>query len=71
MSIRSWVAARLVTGRPSSPGCQAAWNPSRAFGVTQIRSFGITPSTMVQADRQGPSMITRSPELRSTARFSR
>jgi hypothetical protein len=26
---------------------------------------------MVHADRQGPSMMTRSPELRSATRFSR
>src|SRR5258708_3576216 len=31
----------------------------------------MTPSTMVQADRQGPSITTCSPELRNDARFSR
>jgi hypothetical protein len=58
------VAALLTIGRPFSPGFHAAWNPSFARGVTQIRSCGITPSTMVQADKHGPSMMTRSPELR-------
>ena len=33
--------------------------------VTQMRSRGTMPSTRVQADRQAPSIITRSPELRT------
>ena len=65
------VAALLGTGRPLLPGFQAAWKPSFARGVTQMRSCGITPSTIVQADKHGPSMMTRSPELFSAARFSR
>jgi len=71
MSISNCVAALLVTGLPLPPGFQAAWKPNFARGVTQIRSCGMTPSTMVQADKQGPSMMTRSPDLRKALRFSR
>jgi hypothetical protein len=37
-------------------------NPSTAFGVTQTRSRGTFPMIMVQADRNLPLMMTRSPE---------
>jgi hypothetical protein len=41
-------------------GCQrGAWKPRIAFGVTQIRLLGILLSTSVQAEKQGPSTITR------------
>src|SRR6516225_6422770 len=36
-----------------------------------MRSRGIIPSTIVQAERQGPSMTTDSPELRSDCSLSR
>jgi hypothetical protein len=42
-----------------------AWKPRTALCVTQIRLRGIALSTRVQAERQGPSMTTRSPDLRS------
>jgi len=58
----------LVTGRPSASGIQAAWKPSRARDVAHMRWRGIMPSTSVQADRQLPSMITRSPVERSMAK---
>src|SRR5262249_28108783 len=45
--------------------------PNKARGVTQIRSCGIVLSTSVQADRQGPSMITRSPDWRTAANSRR
>src|SRR5260221_9275347 len=71
MSNKSRVASRLVTACPLPLGCHAAWKPSRARGVTQMRSRGMTPSSMVHADRHGPSIITRSPEPRKATRFSR
>jgi len=57
----------LVTGRPSPSGIQAAWKPSRARLVAHIRLWGIRPISSVQADRQLPSITTRSPEDRSAA----
>jgi len=36
-----------------------------ALDVTQIRVRGMTSSTSVQADKQGPSMTTRSPDFRT------
>src|SRR5215475_13111668 len=39
--------------------------------VTQMRSLGIMLSTSVQADRQGPSMTTRSPDARTSSNRSR
>src|SRR5262249_23627258 len=50
--------------RPLVPKSQAAWKPRVACEVTQMRSWGIAPRTMVQAEAQSPSMITASPELR-------
>ena len=52
----AWVATPLVTLRPLSSGRHAAWNPSTALRVAQTRSRGTMPTTMVQADRQTPSM---------------
>ena len=65
------VPSLLVTGRPSEPGIQAAWKPNRARGVAHMRLRGMMPSTSVQADRQLPSMTTRSPEERSVAKVCR
>src|SRR3954454_25007370 len=39
--------------------------------VTQMRLFGTVESTSVHADRQGPSITTRSPEARTCANRSR
>jgi hypothetical protein len=58
------VASELVTARPLGPKSQAAWKPRLAAEVTQIRSCGTAPSTMVQADAHRPSMMTVSPEVR-------
>jgi hypothetical protein len=54
----------LVTARPLAPKSQAAWKPRLACEVTQIRSWGTAPRTMVQAEAHRPSMMTVSPELR-------
>src|SRR4029079_7721562 len=59
-----WVASELVTARPLAPKSHAAWKPRLADEVTQIRSWGTAPSTMVQAEAQRPSMITVSFEVR-------
>src|SRR6516225_2918999 len=56
--------------RPSLFGIEAAWKPKRARGVTQIWLEGTSPSTSVQADRQSPSIITRSPVERTLAKVS-
>jgi hypothetical protein len=45
--------------RPCPSTQRGAWKPSTAFGVTQIRLRGILLSTSVQAEKQGPSTITR------------
>ena len=57
-----WVASGLVTARPLVPKSQAAWKPRLACEVTQIRSCGMAPRTMVQAEAQRPSMMTVSPD---------
>src|SRR5581483_11706522 len=56
--------------RPRRSIERAAWKPSTARRVTQMRSRGTMLSTSVQADRQGPSMTTRSPELRTFSKRS-
>ena len=48
-----------------------AWKPSTALLVTQMRFFGIVLNTSVQAERHGPSMITRSPDCRTRANTER
>ena len=58
------VASRLVTARPLRPTSQAAWKPRLALEVTQMRSCGTAPSTIVQAEAHSPSITTVSPELR-------
>src|SRR4029450_9136950 len=45
-------------GRRLAPHSQAACKPRLACEVTQIRSCGTAPSTMVQAEALRPSMIT-------------
>ena len=41
-----------------------------ARGVTQMRLRGSDISTSVQAERQGPSMTTRSPDARTVSNSS-
>src|SRR6201996_8623651 len=57
--------------RPRRSIERAAWKPSTARRVTQMRSFGTTLSTSVQADMQGPSITTRSPEAATLSNMSR
>ena len=54
-----------MTVAPRNPRRPAAWNPSTAFAVTQMRSCGTIASTSVQADEQVPSMTICSPASRS------
>ena len=53
------VSAVAAYCRPCPSTQRGAWKPSTAFGVTQIRLRGILLSTRVQAEKQGPSTITR------------
>ena len=48
-----------------------AWKPRTALEVTQMRLRGIVLSTSVQADRHGPSMMTRSPDFFTREKNSR
>src|ERR1043166_7866996 len=70
ISHSAWVPIELGTGLPFGPGIQAAWEPSVARRVTQMRLRGTMPSPSVQADRQAPSITTFSPELRTAEYWS-
>ena len=56
---------------PDLLNSHAAWNPSTALWVAQMRSRGTKPSTIVQADMQAPSMTMDSPEFANLAELSR
>jgi hypothetical protein len=60
------VSAAAAYCRPWPSIQRGAWKPSTALGVTQIRLRGILLSTSVQAEKQGPSTITRWPDCRNT-----
>ena len=70
MSQSAWVPTWLGTGLPFGPGIQAAWKPSIALRVTQMRLRGTMPRTSVQADRQAPSITTFSPDARTAENWS-
>src|SRR5258706_15414623 len=50
---------------PESSNVHAAWKPSTALWVAQIRSLGTNPSPIVQAETHVPAMTTGSPESRT------
>src|SRR6266542_2990217 len=52
------MASGSAYNRPRWSIERAAWKPSTARRVTQMRSLGTVLSTSVQADRQGPSITT-------------
>ena len=67
------ITMRVASGardeRPVSRSTNSgAWKPSTALRVTQMRLLGMVLNTSVQAERQGPSMITRSPDCRTRAK---
>ena len=59
---RLWRTRALPLRRSMMRG---AWKPSTARLVTQMRLDGTVLSTSVQAERQGPSMMTFSPDWRT------
>ena len=62
---------RLVHGPPAKIARGRGVETEHARGVTQIRWRGSDISTSVQAERQGPSMTTRSPDARTGSKSSR
>ena len=63
--ISSSVPDALAMRPPDLLNSHAAWNPSTALWVAQMRSRGTKPSTIVQADMQVPSMTMDSPDSRT------
>src|SRR3954451_18117396 len=64
------VNSALVICFPVLSSTQPAWNPSTARPVIHILSFGMIV-TSVHAEKQFPSIITRSPESRMVANIRR
>ena len=64
------VAAVVRVTRPFRSTYAGAWKPRTALFVTHIRLRGTILSTSVQAESQGPSMITFLPDFRTCVKKS-